>query len=105
MGTKFREVADIALNFEQQKELHRSHKLQLKVELEIIKHQRELALDELKQKTELGKLEVQNNKFNLIRKGKWPGSSSDMPGVGSVAPGETFEKFSNLHTLTKFIVS
>lgn len=80
------------LSFEQQRELlllKQSHEFQLK--------QKELALEEMKNRTEMARLELQNKKLNLIQEGKLLGSES--PDGVKV---EAFDIFSNLRLLPKF---
>ena len=105
-GTQSSASTGTVLSFEQQKELlllKQTHELQLQVQLQNIKQQNDLALEEVKQKTELVRLELQNKKLNLIQQGILPGSAdSDNPVFRSGAPVASFDIFNNLRLLPKF---
>ena len=90
--------AGTVFSFEQQKEL-----LLLQVQLEKMKQEKDLALEEMKQKTEMVRLEVQNKKLNLIQQGILPGlADSESPMFQSGTPVASFNILSNLRLLPKF---
>lgn len=64
--------------------------------------QKELALEEMKQKTELDKLELQHKKLNLNQERKQPGSTDDSTVDQSGAPVASFDITGNLGLLPKF---
>ena len=98
VGSQSSVSAGTGFSFEQQKEL-----LLLQVQLEKMKQEKDLALEEMKQKTEMVRLEVQNKKLNLIQQGILPGSSdSESPMFQSGTPVASFDIFSNLRLFPKF---
>ena len=82
-------AAGSMLSFEQQKDLL------------LLTQKHELQLEEMKQRTELVKLELQNKKLRLIQEGVWPGSADIEDPVNHSGP-PSFDITRNLCLLPKF---